>query len=100
MAQVIEHAHEQDQIEALREMSDLIDRHLPELYVVSQNLGGERRLGEVAGVGVDTDATGRAAALHRHRVAAAVGAACEHAEAAESGRNGGGARAPLETRRE
>src|SRR3546814_11681123 len=72
MAQVIEHAHEQDQIEALREMSDLIDRHLPELYVVSQNLGGERRLGEEAGVGVATDDPSRDAARHFHRVEASA----------------------------
>ena len=53
MAQVIEHAHEQHQVEALAEGRQLVDRHLPELDVGVQHLRREPGLGEVARIGVD-----------------------------------------------
>ena len=44
MAQMIEHAHEQHEVEALAQRGDVVDRQLAELDVEPDHLGGEPRL--------------------------------------------------------
>ncbi len=57
MAQVVEHAEEEDDIELLAESSNVVDGELAILDVEIQHLGREPCLGEVIGVGVDADHT-------------------------------------------
>ena len=56
MPQVIEHAHEEHDVEALAETRDIVDRQLPELDVQRLDLGGEARLRQIVVVGIDADA--------------------------------------------
>jgi hypothetical protein len=67
VAQVVEHAHEQHEVEALAEGGDVVHRELPELDVEAGDLAGEARLREVALVRVDPHDPGGAAALHLER---------------------------------
>ena len=54
--QMVEHAHEDDDVEAAAERSDVVDGEAPELDIVlAERLGGEPRLGEVAPVAVDAE---------------------------------------------
>jgi hypothetical protein len=77
--EVVEHAHEEHEVEALAEEGHVIDRELQELDLHPRDLGGEARLREVARVGVDPDDAGGAAPLHLDRIEARVAAHVEHA---------------------
>ena len=56
MAQVIEHAHEDDDVECFAELPDVVDGQVAELDVgKSGDLGGEASLVEIDLVAVDAD---------------------------------------------
>src|SRR5690606_24575727 len=63
VAQVVEHAHEDHQIESLRQPPDLVDRHLGKLDIHAGPVGREFRLAQVAGIAVDSDYPSGVAAL-------------------------------------
>ena len=89
VAQVVEHAHEDHEVEPLAERADVIDRELGELDVVeAERLGREPRLREIAVVAVDAEHPRRAAPLHLDRVEARVAADVEHGLAGEVRRHG------------
>jgi hypothetical protein len=79
MAQVVEHAHEQHEVEALAELGDVVDRQLAELDVGALHLGGEAGLLQVAVVEIDTQHAVGAATFHLDGVEAAVAADIQHA---------------------
>ena len=87
MAQVVEHAHEEHDVEPLAERADVVDGQLAELDVEPVDLGGEARLRQIVLVGVDAEHARGAAALHLHRVEAGVAADVEHGLAAQIGRD-------------
>src|SRR5205085_1225088 len=89
VAEVIEHAHEDDHVELLAEFADIVDIHFAELdVVVADDAGGEAALFEIRLIAVDGyDARG-AALLHLDRVEAGVAADIEHRLAGQVGRNG------------
>ena len=78
MAQVIEHAHEEHEVEPLAERADVVDRQLAELDVEPVDLGGEAGLREIVLVEIDAEHALGAAPLHLDRVEAAVAADIEH----------------------
>ncbi len=96
MAQVVEHAQEQHDVEALAERGNVVDGELAELDLGAADLGGEARLGEVAFVGVDSHHAVRAAPLHLDRVEAGVAADIEHGLAAQVRRERVGEVTPLD----
>jgi hypothetical protein len=83
VAEVVEHAHEDDEVEALPEAGDVVDVEAAELDVEAGGLGGEAGLGEVALVAVHPEDAGGAAALHLEGVEAAVAADVEDGLAGE-----------------
>jgi hypothetical protein len=83
MAQMIEHAHEEHDVEALAQGTDVVDRELAELDVLARHFGREARLREVALVEIDAEHARGAALLHLDRVEAAVAADVEHGLARE-----------------
>jgi hypothetical protein len=64
MAQVVEHAHEHHEVEALAQLADVVDRQLAKLDVLALHLGGEAGLLQVAVVEVDAEHAIGAAPLH------------------------------------
>src|SRR4051812_21941351 len=78
IAQVIEDAHEQHQIEFLAETADVVDRSLVELDVEAEAIGEQPRLTQVERLAVDADDVRRAAPLHLERVEPRVAADLEH----------------------
>ena len=78
MAQVVEHAHEQHEVELLAERADVVDREVAEFDVEAVDLGGEARLRQIVLVEVDAEHALGAAPLHLHRVEAGVAADIEH----------------------
>ncbi len=86
MAQMIEHAEEQHDVEPLLESSDLIDRQLAEFDVETVDLGGELRLVEIVLVEIDAEHPSGAAPLHLDGVEPAIAADVEHARAGKIGR--------------
>jgi hypothetical protein len=87
VAEVVEDAHEEDDVEALPERRDVVDAHPDELDLGAGDLGREARLRQVAVVGVDADDARRAAPLHLDRVEAGVAPDVEHGLAPEIGRD-------------
>src|SRR5690606_3876051 len=79
MAQVIEHAHEDHEVEPLAELRDRVHVELTQLDLVTEHLGRELSLREVARIGVDADDARGASALHLERVEPGVAADVEHA---------------------
>ena len=82
--QVVEHAHEQHDVEALVEPTDLEHRQLAQLDVDAADLGGEAGLREVALVAVDAEHALGATALHLDGIEAAVAADVEDGAAGRS----------------
>ena len=60
VAQVVEHAHEEHDVEPLAERADVVDRQLPEFDVEPAHLGGEAGLRQIILVEVDARARARA----------------------------------------
>ena len=90
VAQVVEHAHEDHEVEALAQRRDVVDRQVAELDAPSlagpaQRLGRQPRLRQIALVAVDAEHPRRAAPLHLDRVEAGVAADVEHALAGHVG---------------
>ena len=83
VAQVIKHAHEEHDVEALAQRADVVDRELAELDVEPADLGGKARLRQVVVVEVDAEHPLGPAPLHLDRVEAAVAADIEHGLAGE-----------------
>ena len=75
---MVEHAHEQHDVEPLAQRADVVDRQLPELDLGSADLGGEPRLRQIVVVEVDAEHALGAAPLHLDRVEAGVAADVEH----------------------
>ena len=59
MAQMVEHAEKQHEVEALAERADVINRELGEFDVEPGHLGGETRLPQIILVVVDRRGRGR-----------------------------------------
>ena len=85
MAQVVEHAHEEDDIEPLPQTRHIVHRQLSEIDFGAFDFRGEPGLRQVARVEVDADHPGGAAAFHLQRVEASVAADVEHRLAAQIG---------------
>jgi hypothetical protein len=64
MAQVVEDAHEHDEVEFLADCTDIVDGHLGEIDLQPDHAGGEAGLGEVVLVEVDAEHAGGTASLH------------------------------------
>src|SRR4051812_44954724 len=95
MAQMVEHAHEDDEIELLAQLPDVICRHLAEFNFKPVDLGGKAGLRQVLLVAIETKHTLGAAPLHLHRVKACIAADIEHGLAIEAIRNDFGEASPL-----
>src|SRR5690348_3981176 len=98
MTKVIEHAHEHDEIEALTELTDVVNRQLAKFDVEAAHPGGKARLRQIFIDGVDADDARCAAALQLHRVETGVAADVEDRVAGEIARNGVGEAAPFDGR--
>ena len=88
MAQMIENAQKQDDVEPLADAAHVVNRELTELDLDPGDLGGEGGLGQIVGIGIDGHDPLGAAALHLDGVEAAVAADVEHGLAGEIGRDG------------
>jgi hypothetical protein len=87
MAQVVEHAHEDHEIELLTQRADIVDRQVAELDIIDTECrGGKTRLRQIAVVAIDAEHAVRATPLHLDRIEAGVAADVEHALAGEIGR--------------
>jgi hypothetical protein len=96
--QVIEHAHEQDDVEALAQGPDVVDGALSELDVLPCHPGGKARLFEVPGVGIEPEHARGPAPLHLDGVEASVATDVQHALAGQVGRQRVAEAAPLHGR--
>src|SRR5215210_5723297 len=83
MTQVIEDAHEENQVELLAELRHVVNRELSKLDVRAKHFGGEARLCKIVFVEIDTDDAIGAAAFHLERVVARVATDIEHGAAGE-----------------
>src|SRR5438309_7123214 len=80
MPQMVEHAHENHEVELLSQATDFINVELRELDVVeAQRFCRKPRLRKIALVAVDTEHATGAAALHLDRIEAGVAADVEYA---------------------
>src|SRR3954464_15087700 len=98
MPQVIEHAHEQHDIEYLPKRRQVVHRHLTELDLESRDLGGKARLRQISWIAVDADPARRSAPLHFDRVEPAIAADIENSAPAKIRRDGVRQVAPLDRR--
>src|SRR5262245_39981472 len=98
MTQMIEHAHKKDELEFAAETSNLVDVQFTEFDVGGIHLGGEPRLREIGGVGIDSDHECRTAPFHFQRVEAGVAAYIEDSLAGEIGWQRVSERAPFALR--
>ncbi len=96
MAQVIQHADEQHDIELLSQHADVIDRQSAELDVQPVDIGGEPSLCQIVFVEIDSQHTIGAAPLHLQRKESAIAADVQHRPAAQIMRNGVCIAAPLD----
>src|SRR4051812_47212089 len=87
MPQVVEHAHEQDQIELFTEFSHPIHVKFTEFNICLCDLSRESGLRQISGIGVDTHYARSAAPFHFERVEPPVAANVEHGLATQIGRN-------------
>ncbi len=78
MAEVVEHSHEQHDVEAFTERRHVVHREASEFDLDAGHLGGEARLIQVALVPVDADDAVGATAFHFDRIEAAVAPDVEH----------------------
>jgi hypothetical protein len=99
MAQMVEHAHEDHEVELLADRGHIIDRQVGELDALEpEHLARQPRLGKVALVAVDAEHARRAAPLHLDRIETRVAADVEHALAAQIVRNDMGESLEFEAR--
>lgn len=80
---MVEHTHEDHQVEGLAELRNVVDGHLPEFDVEPRPLGGEMRLGEVVGIGFEPQHPACVSPLHLHCVKAGIAADVEDAHAGQ-----------------
>src|SRR5579885_3231366 len=85
MAQVIQHPHEDHDVECFTELADVINRKLSKLDDEPADLSGKSCLSEVVIAAVDSDDPVGAAAFHFHRIESSVAADIEHRLAAQVG---------------
>src|SRR6478672_758048 len=78
MTQVIQHTHEDDYVECLRELRYFVNVHLPKLYIGFVDTSGEARLLQIILVRVDTDNSICAALLHFNRIKPPIAADIEY----------------------
>src|SRR5690349_7327169 len=98
MPEVIEHTHEDHDIELLAELCDVVDGELFQLDVQIENLRRQFRLREVPRIGINADDAIRSALLHLNGVEAAVAPYIENRLPTEVFRNRVGKPPPLELR--
>ena len=80
MPQMVQHAHEDHEVEPLPDRAHIVDVELGELdIVIAERFAREPGLREIALVAVDAEHARRAAALHLDRIEAGVAADVEHA---------------------
>ena len=82
---MIEHAHEQHDVEPFLQLGHVIDGELAKLNLEAADLGGEPRLVEIVLVEIDPEHPPGAAPLHLERVEAGIAADVEHACPAQVG---------------
>src|SRR3954452_1392099 len=95
MPQVIEHAHEDHDVEPLAETPDVVDRELAKLDLELVHLRGETRLPEIFVHRVEAEHALRAASFHLHCVEARIASNVEHRLSCEILWNGIGEMPPL-----
>jgi hypothetical protein len=95
VAQVIQHTHEQHDVEPLMQIRNVIYRKLPELDVEARNLGGKPRLRQIVWVEVHTEHALGSTAFHLERIEAAIAPDIEYAAAGKVGGNRSRKRAPF-----
>src|SRR5690348_17140646 len=83
MAKVIEHAHEQDDVETLADRADVIHREWTKFDIETGNARGKARLIEITLVAIDAQHPRGTASLHLDGIEAAVAANVEDALAGE-----------------
>src|SRR5689334_19848125 len=98
MSQVVEHSHEEDEVEFPPEFLQIVDVQLAEFDLDAVYFGGESSLREVTRVGVDADDVRGSPAFHLLRIEPSVTADVEHGLAGEIGRYGMRKRLPLALR--
>ena len=86
MAQMVEHAEKQHDIESLFQSGEIVDGELQEFDLDADDLCGKAGLPEIGPIDIDTEHARRTAPLHLDRVEAAVAADIEHGSAAQIGR--------------
>src|SRR4051812_32268426 len=87
MTKVIEHSHEQDDVEFLPQRRDIVNIELLELNVHSARLGGKTGLLQISEIGIDANNPGGAPLLHLYGVEASVAANIKNGLAAQVARN-------------
>src|SRR5204862_4695343 len=95
MAQVIEHAHEEDEIELFAELRDIVNGELAKLDVCAEHFGGEAGLSEISLVEIDADDTVSSAAFHFDGVVTGVATDVQNSSAGKVFRQREGKRAPF-----
>ena len=88
MAQVVEHAHEEDHIELLPQLGHVVDRELPKLDLETRDFRRQPRLREIAWIKIDPHHAVGSAPFHLQRVEARVAADIEDRAAREVLGNG------------
>ena len=88
MAEMIEHAHKNDEIEFLVEGTDFPDGEAAKIDVGREHIGGKARLREVVFIGIDAENSISAAAFHLDGIEAGVAADIEHGFASQVTRKG------------
>src|SRR5687768_11025292 len=94
--QVIEHAHEKDNVEALPKLCHIVNREVLELYFNVIHFRREAGLGQVSFVGIDRDYAFRTPLFHFERIESAVTTYVEHGFSAQVRRNGVSESFPLD----
>ncbi len=96
---MIEHAHEDHEIEPLAKRAHVIDGALPELDIAkAQRVGREPPLGKIARIALDPQHASRPPLLHLKAVEARVAADVEHTRPRQVVREGVGKARPFEVR--
>src|SRR5690606_17925260 len=96
VAQVIEDAHEQHDVEPLAQARNVVDRKAAQLDVHATHLRSETRLREAILVEIDGDHASRAATLHFDGVEAAAAPDVEYATAGDAIADGGSEARPFD----
>src|SRR3954469_23766458 len=96
MAQVVENAHEDNEVEALAELANLVDRHLPKVDVQACLLCGETRLSQIARIRINAEYPAGIAPFHLETVKPGIAADIEDASTLKILRNDIAKLPPLE----